>query len=89
MLSNPVTSNACPLPRHPLRNGRLNQMAYSLYFFMRDIADGDFVTWIDQQCGIVTLRLIRLNEFCEAIVGPLRNVYGVSDKVLAIALSPL
>jgi hypothetical protein len=27
---------ACPLPRHPLRNGRLNQTAYSLFLFIRD-----------------------------------------------------
>ena len=43
--------DACPLPRHPLRNGRLNQMAYSLFFFMRDVADDDFVGWIDGQLG--------------------------------------
>jgi hypothetical protein len=30
----------CPVPRHDLRNGRLNQTAYSLYLFIRDIADG-------------------------------------------------
>ena len=30
------------VPRHPLRNGHLNQMAYSLFLFMRDVADGDF-----------------------------------------------
>jgi hypothetical protein len=30
----------CPLPTHDLRNGRLNQTAYSLYLFVRDIADG-------------------------------------------------
>ena len=39
----------CPLPTHHLRNGRLNQTAYSLYLFIRDIADGDLVGWIDQQ----------------------------------------
>jgi hypothetical protein len=39
----------CPLPRHPLRNGRLNQTAYSLFLFIRDIADGDIVGWIDRQ----------------------------------------
>ena len=39
----------CPLPRHPLRNGRLNQTAYSLFLFIRDIAGGDIVTWIDRQ----------------------------------------
>jgi hypothetical protein len=29
----------CPLPTHTLRNGRLNQTAYSLYLFIRDVAD--------------------------------------------------
>jgi hypothetical protein len=37
----------CQLPRSWLRNGRLNQTAYSLYLFVRDIADGDLVGWID------------------------------------------
>jgi hypothetical protein len=31
----------CSLPRSWLRNGRLNQTAYSLYLFVRDVADGD------------------------------------------------
>jgi hypothetical protein len=88
--SEPSHFGVCPLPRHPLRNGRLNQMAYSLFLFMRDISGGDFVTWIDQQLASVDARSPdRLNELCEAIVAPLRNIYGVSDKVLAIALSPL
>ena len=39
----------CPLPRHDLRNGRLNQTGYSLFLFIRDIAGGDLVRWIDQQ----------------------------------------
>jgi hypothetical protein len=82
--------DACPLPHHPLRNGRLNQMAYSLFLFMRDIADGNFVAWIDEQLATVDPRSPdRLDELREAVVGPLRNVYGVADKVLAIALSPL
>ena len=37
----------CPLPSHRLRNGHLNQLAYSLYLFIRDVADGDLVRWID------------------------------------------
>ena len=32
-----------------LRNGHLNQMAYSLYLFIRDVADGDLVGWIDDR----------------------------------------
>ena len=39
----------CPVPSHDLRNGRLNQTAYSLFLFIRDIADGDLVGWIDRQ----------------------------------------
>jgi hypothetical protein len=37
----------CPLPAHPLRKGSLNQCAYSLYLFIRDVCDGDLITWID------------------------------------------
>ena len=52
--SEPGHIDACPLPRHPLRNGRLNQMAYSLFLFMRDVAEtissagliGNWVRWI-------------------------------------------
>jgi hypothetical protein len=38
---------ACPLPRYRLRNGRLNQTAFSLFLFIRDLAAGDLVGWID------------------------------------------
>ena len=82
--------DGCPLPRHPLRNGRLNQMAYSLFLFIRDVADNDFVGWIDAQLSAVNSQTPdRLGTLREAIIGPLRNVYGVSDKVLAMALSYL
>ena len=79
----------CHLPRFDLRNGRLNQTAYSLHLFIRDVADGDLVAWIDRQLrrasrGADRSRLSRLRE---SLIGPLRNVYGVSDKVLAMSLS--
>ena len=45
----PKLHSACPLPKHPLRNGRLNQMAYSLFLFIRDVAHNDLVGWIDHQ----------------------------------------
>jgi hypothetical protein len=57
---------------------------------MRDIADADFVGWIDSQLGTVNSPSSdRLAALREAIIGPLRNVYGVSDKVLAMALSSM
>jgi hypothetical protein len=80
---------ACPLPTHYLRNGRLNQMAYSLFLFIRDIADGDFVGWIDRrlQAADDPGSANRLPLLREALIGPLREVYGVSDKVLTMTLS--
>jgi hypothetical protein len=81
----------CPLPSHDLRNGHLNQTAYSLFLFIRDIADGDLIGWIDAQLQAANSlpgpdRLIRMGA---ALIEPMREIYGVSDKVLAMALSAL
>ena len=80
---------ACPLPTHRLRNGHLNQIAYGLYLFIRDVADGDLVGWIDDRLDQVNDQSAAdpLAQVRTALIEPLRNVYGVSDKVLAMALS--
>jgi hypothetical protein len=87
----PKHFSACPLPMHPLRNGRLNQTAYSLFLFIRDLADGDLVAWIDRRLAEVDdpADPDRVVSMGEALVGPLRHVYGVSDKVLMMTLSNL
>ena len=79
----------CPLPTHRPRNGHLNQLAYSLYLFIRDVADGDLIGWIDDRLDQANDPLApdRLARACNALIEPLRNIYGVSDKVLAIGLS--
>ncbi|HEX3863134.1 MAG TPA: hypothetical protein VHY35_15715 [Stellaceae bacterium] len=89
--ANPSLRPTCPLPQHNLRNGRLNQTAYSLFFFIRDIAGGDFVGWLDRQLAAVAAgptsdRPARLRQ---ALLEPLGHVHGVSNKVLAMALSDL
>jgi hypothetical protein len=81
----------CPLPSHDLRNGHLNQAAYSLFLFIRDIADGDLIGWIDAQLEAANSppgrdRLARMRA---ALIEPMREIYGVSDKVLAMTLSAL
>jgi hypothetical protein len=89
--SEPDHIDACPVPRPRLRNGRLNQTAYSLFLFVRDITGGDLIGWIDGQLeaaagsSVADLEATRQ----EALIGPLRNIYGVSDKVLTMALSSL
>src|ERR1700737_1326090 len=45
----PEHISRCPLPKHVLRNGRLNQTAYSLFLCIRDLAHGDLIRWIDAQ----------------------------------------
>jgi len=89
--SEPDHISGCPLPIPRLRNGRLNQTAYSLFLFTRDLADGDLVGWIDLQLRTVPDGSNAEAETArqEALIGPLRNVYGVSDKVLTMALSVL
>jgi hypothetical protein len=81
----------CSLPTHNLRNGRLNQTAYSLYLFIRDIADNDLVGWIGGQLASAAAPVDanRLGRMRDALLEPLRHVYGVSDKVLSMALSVL
>jgi hypothetical protein len=77
------------LPKFNLRNGRLNQTAYSLFLFVRDFANGGLVGWIDRQLQDASYpagpdRLARMRS---SLIDPLREVYGVSDKVLTMALS--
>jgi hypothetical protein len=82
--SQPEHFASCPLPKHPLRNGRLNQSAYALYLFIRDIADSDLVGWIDAQIRGAPDNATAMRE---SLLRPLRHVFGVADKVLSMSLS--
>ena len=79
----------CPLPRHRLRNGRLNQMAYSLFLFLRDVAGGDLIGWIDSRLALISQEAWSELAIRQALIEPLRHVFGASDKVLAMTISDL
>lgn len=81
----------CPLPAIPLRNGSLNRLAFSLFLFMRDVAGSDFIGWIDSQMANADRASDpnRLFAMGESLMGPLRNVHGLSDKVLNMSLATL
>ena len=85
--------DTCPVPRHRLRNGRLNQTAYSFFLFVRDVAKGDLVGWIEDRLSIPRTASIAHTDFAaerqERLIGPLRNIYGVSDKILTMTFSGL
>jgi hypothetical protein len=87
----PEHIEGCPLPAHRLRNGRLNQAGYSLFLFIRDIAGGDLVGWIDEELRRAADQHAgdRTAAMRDALLTPLRHVLGVSDKVLSMALSSL
>ena len=87
--SEPDHIEACPLPLAPLRNGNLNQLSYSLYLFLRDVAENDFVTWIDRQlaAAVEGHLIIDLQKLGQALIDPLRQIHGISDKILNMVLS--
>jgi hypothetical protein len=89
--SYPKLLRHCPLPRHALRNGSLSQASYSLYLFMRDVADGDFVSWIDGRLAGADRQIgkARANNLRNAVVEPLRHIHGVSDKILNMTMANL
>jgi len=82
---------SCPLPKHDLRNANLNQAAYGLALFMRDIADGDFVGWLDgrlEQADRAAKRA-RGKRLAAAVITPLSHVHALSSKVLSMSLATL
>lgn len=81
----------CPVPRHDLRNGRLNQMAYALFLFVRDVCNGDLVSWIDGRLveAASDAGPRRAAAMREALLAPMSQIYGISSKVLAMALAEL
>jgi len=56
---------------------------------MRDVANGDFVGWIDRRLADADLASApdRATRLRQAVVQPLSHAYGVSNKVLSMALA--
>ena len=85
----PEHLSGCPLPKQRLRNGNLNQLAYSLYLFVRDVAQSDLVGWIDAQLLAADEANIptRVDRMREALLTRLKGIFGVSDKVLNLVFA--
>jgi hypothetical protein len=81
---------ACPLPRHPYRNGRLSQSAYSPLLFMRDVCDGDFVGWIDDRLEWADHESSGdARAMADAVMMPMTNIFGIARKVVTRTLAEL
>ena len=68
----------CSLPKHWLRNGGLNQTAFSLFLFIRDVAGGDLVGWLDRrlQAAGQAAGPDRLTALRGAVLAPLKKSTG-------------
>lgn len=87
--SRPDHFRNCPVPRMRLRNGRLNVTAWSLFFFIRDIADGDLVKWLASRIRQDNNRRRSIQDDRTRLLGPLNGVHGAANKVLSMALADL
>ncbi len=82
----------CPLPRHNLRKGGLNQASYSLFLFIRDVCGGDLVSWIDRRLEVTDPSLdhpSRAVQMREALLGPLVNIANSGLKLWSMILPEL
>src|SRR6185295_7108534 len=63
----------------------------SLFLFMRDLMGCDLVAWIDDRLAMIDPAPVpdRPTRLRQALLEPLGHIYGVSNKVLAMALSEL
>ena len=88
---NPTDLPTCPVPSLPLRKGDLNQLAFSLFFFLRDQCDGDLVGFIDQIFAEVdaTKPDDPLAAKREALIGAFSQVHAVSTKLIAMTFAGL
>jgi hypothetical protein len=88
----PAHIDACTLPLPRLRKGSLNQAAYSLALFIRDVCDGDFVEWIDKRLAEADPgpgAPERGPRMREAVLSPLCEIYGIGPKLWAMMLADL
>ena len=82
----------CPVPTHDLRNGKLNQMAYSLYFFIRDTCNGNLIEFIN---SIIQRNLTKDYTYREIITAKnellteFTKIFNIGNKVASMALSDL
>jgi hypothetical protein len=90
--SEPVYLDQCSLPDHPTRKGSLIVAAYSLFLFIRDVAGGDLVGWIDHRLAEEDRgpdKPDRARQMGAALLGPLTLIEGLGSKVLSMALADL
>lgn len=91
LCAEPACRADCLVHQVPARNGRLAQAAASLSLFLRDHCQGDLVAWIDRRLAEVdTGPSIDVTfQVRDAVLKPLTHVFGISNKVVSMAMADL
>ena len=89
--SNLADRPTCPVPSLPLRKGDLNQLAFSLFFFLRDHCEGDLVGFIDRLFADVdqSQPADPVAAKAEALIAAFSKVHAVSTKLIAMTFAVL
>ena len=82
----------CPVTEIPARKGALAEAAVGLWLFIRDIAGGDLVGWIDARLAAADpgpRHPARAATMRDAVLLPLVNIIGTGPKVWSMILAEL
>jgi len=85
----PPFLRSCPLPAFDMKRGALNHMAFSLYFFLRDVAGGDFYAYVTEHFGQGQVSGGVINELLDGFIEKVTTIANVGPKLAHMALSCL
>jgi hypothetical protein len=76
---------SCPLPKYNMKRGTINQMVFSLYFFLRDVCQNDFYRFVEAQFDQGKQVKAQVEDFIQTF----SQVYNVGPKLIDMAFSHL
>ena len=85
----PAFLRSCPLPTFDMKRGSLNHMAFSLYFFLRDVAGGDFYTYVTEHFGQAAGSGGAITDLLQSFIKKVTTIANVGPKLAHMALSGL
>jgi hypothetical protein len=85
----PAFLKTCPLPGFDMKRGALNLMAFSLYFFLRDVCKGDFYKFTKTHFRDCQPADRATAELLDGFIGKVSAIANVGPKLAHMALSCL
>lgn len=79
--------SSCPVPEPEMRKGTLNQTAFSLFFFLRDICKRDIVGYFDECLNKNPDNPNDVNEMRDKAISEIDKILGVGKKLAHMVLS--